>query len=475
MRCAWLAIPSGPRRARRMLRLVAILAVAAASGASWLMACSDPRPARLGEPESPPYLFHESGWMDPADVEHFHGRALRAGGYPFESCAKCHGADFSGGIAQVSCNDCHTRGVKDCSTCHGSELSSAPPKDLDSRTETTRLGVGAHRAHVTDGPLHAAYGCDKCHLTPSLPEDDGHYLRGGAPDPAPAEVALRSGGAGQGAWEREQATCSNGYCHAPAADARATNQTPHWTSVGSGEATCGSCHGLPPASHQPTATDCSTCHRPAFQAGTLNPAKHANGVVDLSFEGSGCIGCHGSGTSAAPPVDLAGNFDESARGVGAHRAHLEARHHLATAVACSECHVVPATLNAPGHIDSTPPAEVFPPGAGMLARARGADAGYDVGTASCTTYCHGAGGTIAGDPAASNQRPVWTGGTNQAGCGTCHGVPPRTAAHAGVTGGLTQCVQCHPDTVTAGGAILFGADGGMTSAHIDGVVQVRPP
>jgi hypothetical protein len=36
-------------------------------------------------------------------------------------------------------------------------------------------------------------------------------------------------------------------------------------------------------------------------------------------------------------------------------------------------------------------------------------------------------------------------------------------------------VQCHPDTVTAGGAILFGADGGMTSAHIDGVVQVRPP
>src|SRR5262249_55915198 len=147
-------------------------------------------------------------------------------------------------------------------------------------------------------------------------------------------------------------------CHAPSTnDTRATHAQLLWNVTGTGAAACGTCHGLPPSSHADNR--CSVCHQAAFDNGHLNPQRHVNGVVDLGNRGSGCSGCHGDSTSSAPPNDVLGRTDETLQTVGAHRAHLEARHLLRGPIECTECHSVPSELHSPGHIDHLPPAVVF--------------------------------------------------------------------------------------------------------------------
>jgi hypothetical protein len=140
----------------------------------------------------------------------------------------------------------------DCSGCHGSASSSAPPFDLEGNTFTTALGVGAHQAHLqAPSGLRAPIACETCHLVPATLTAVGHL------DAAPAEVNAVLG------WDRSSETCTT-WCHGQA--------RPKWTSHG--EVVCGSCHGVPPTdtNHNPqmTIATCSNCH-----AGT-----HINGVVD---------------------------------------------------------------------------------------------------------------------------------------------------------------------------------------------------
>jgi predicted CxxxxCH...CXXCH cytochrome family protein len=166
-----------------------------------------------------------------------------------------------------------------------------------------------------------------------------------------------------------------------------------------------------------------------------------------------------------------GRSDPSLQTVGAHRDHLEALHKLSAPVACNECHLVPAQFDSPGHVDHQPPAVVFPPDAGDLARRDGAVPSYDHATATCTSYCHGSGALLSQDTAPGiNRTPVFNGGPGQAACGSCHGIPPQIPGqsfHTGKT--LTDCHTCHPSTVTPAGNIIVGADAGST--HIDGQVQ----
>src|SRR4051812_49394754 len=73
----------------------------------------------------------------------------------------------------------------------------------------------------------------------------------------------------------------------------------------------------------------------------------------------GCaIACHGADTSNAPPKSISGVTATTARPVGAHQAHLVASPAWHRAVECGDCHVVPATVDAPGHIDGDGVAEV---------------------------------------------------------------------------------------------------------------------
>jgi predicted CxxxxCH...CXXCH cytochrome family protein len=228
------------------------------------------------------------------------------------------------------------------------------------------------------------------------------------------------------------------YCHGDALHAAGgTASEPRWDDAAPPGA-CDRCHGAPPPNH--AQSNCQACH-PA-------DAPHIDGVVQVG-RGAGCSGCHGDATSPAPPNDLSGNQVTTAIGVGAHRAHLDVPSRLRGPIACGTCHLVPVQVGDPGHIDTSAPAEV------------NASLGWDRTAQTCeTALCH-----IAA-------RPVWT-QTGGAACGTCHGIPPATPTHRGITS-LTMCVSCHAQTVDATGTIVLtpGPGSTVTSKHMNGVVDV---
>ena len=424
---------------------------------------------------------HPRGWASPADAQDFHGAVLRSEGYVLDGCRDCHGEDLHGGEAKVSCDSCHQGGVLACSVCHGDATSPAPPKSLSGARSTQALGVGAHRTHLSGTATSHPVSCQTCHAVPAEAEADGHYRKSGQPDVDRAELLQLPSAPGRTAsWDRTAATCANTRCHAPRpGDSQATRQAPRWTRVGEGEAACGTCHGLPPEGHADNR--CQGCHYRAYSHGTLDASLHVNGVVEVGDGTGSCSGCHGDATSAAPPRDLLGRTSEAVVTVGAHRAHLEARHQLRGPIACSECHQVPAEVTSPGHLDTTAPAEVFPllPGVGTLARADGAQPTYDAATGTCSNvYCHGAGTKLGRDTDPDRiLTPSWTGGPSQAGCGACHGAPPRDGMHTPWIN-ITYCVQCHSTTVLPTGAIKVTVDpvtGELSSTHMDGVVQIGAP
>lgn len=430
--------------------------------------------------------YHPRGWTTPTDLgaqadggANFHGQLLRQKFYRLESCQECHGVDLRGGRSGSDCNGCHAgeQGPLSCNTCHGDPDSAAPPRDLDGASATTALGVGAHRAHVVASSTHRAFGCADCHLDVKRPEDEGHYRARGVfqVDRAtgrflPAEVRLASAPGGTAKWDRAAATCTNSTCHAPnPADTAATKKDPVWTQVGGGQLGCGSCHGAPPSNHPPAATECGVCHGASYGPTSVNAATHLDGQVDLKGNGEGCDACH-AGPAAPQFVDLLGRTaDAGVRTVGAHDAHLKASK-LRGPLTCNECHLVPSTLFAPGHVDTASPAEVFPGGFTGIASGRVPMAVYDASNATCATYCHRNGDGPADMTAGLNQAPSWTGGPSQAVCGTCHGLPPLdgTPAHQAAT--MTTCDTCHAGSVRADGGIVFTAlpDGGVSSRHLDG-------
>ena len=416
--------------------------------------------------------FHPIGWATSTDDEQFHGGAVRDSGYDFTECKQCHGEDLRGGKSGVDCGSCHTEtnGPLACNTCHGDKDSAAPPQSLSKVRLTTNIGVGAHRAHVKDGPLHKAYACDRCHQDVKNAEDEGHYRRAGKFLTGPAEVLMLSGPGGAAKWNRSTATCTNVYCHSPLKDDTSpSRKDPVWTSVGKGEAACGTCHGAPPSSHADSR--CEVCHAPGYADGGTDLAIHLNGKVEL--RGEKCDSCH-SGPQSPAFIDLHGRgADAGVQTVGAHDAHLHANR-LRGPLDCADCHKVPTKVDSAGHIDHAPPATVFPANDGRLAWAFNATPTYNPANGSCgSVYCHGGGVFPFVDTAATLLRnPVWTGTPDQAACGTCHGLPPQDGS-LGHNAALNRpCALCHSGTVYPDGGIIFTplADGGISSKHMDGKI-----
>jgi predicted CxxxxCH...CXXCH cytochrome family protein len=156
---------------------------------------------------------------------------------------------------------------------------------------------------------------------------------------------------------------------------------------------------------------------------------------------------------------------------GAHVAHTQATHELAAPIACTECHVVPTTVDAAGHLSANGDAAVFPTGGvGSVASAGGAAPVFDRTSTTCAeVHCHGGGDALAADQALGLRRtPGWTDDADAIGCGSCHGVPPIDGLHD-VHWTLTTCASCHPKTIDPTGAIR----GGAASTHINGIVDVQ--
>ena len=203
---------------------------------------------------------------------------------------------------------------------------------------------------------------------------------------------------------------------------------------------CNDCHQSPPAAHFPG--PCTNCHREPNADGTaLTGPLHLNGRVDLG-DGSGqCGACHGRGDDPWPST-------------GAHPSHENPT--LSVSIGCSNCHVVPASIMDPPHLDGV----VHVTFSG-LALVRNALPVWD-GTKCSSAACHGA---QLPDPAAP---PVWndTSGAAAA-CGACHGIPPSEHTSS------TSCNRsgCHGDeiTLTAQGLPLISATG--KAVHINGVID----
>jgi len=400
-------------------------------------------------------------WTEPRDSAEAcgscHGLPPPAPHPQDEQCSACHG-EIIDAERQFILPERHVDGVidytaGDCQSCHGSADNAAPPLDTAGNTEVTALGVGAHQVHLSGGAHGRPLECSECHRVPQDVAEPTHI------DGAPAEVTFTGVALALNHsphWDAAPATCSGSWCHTPSpGDA-------HGSPVWNGEQAldCSSCHGLPPALPHPQVADCSVCHGAVVAAddrSIIDKDRHVDGVVQVSLDAA-CNACHG-GTNAAPPRDLLGNDATSFAGVGAHQTHV-----LGTArsrpVPCNECHLVPAALLAPGHMDSAAPAELVFSG---VALGNGAAPHYEQGSCSATS-CHGD-VFPEGRPSGGNHTvPVWTAvdGT-QAACGTCHGLPP-PPPHPNPT---FPCHQCHAN---------LGADDVTfvrPDLHVDGIVTFQ--
>ncbi len=422
------------------------VAAALAGCCAVLAACSEAReqagsPAPTCDAGVAPGV-HPAGIADPAS-DAFHGKLLRARRWaPMldasdpEACGRCHlGApSTSPGVTlpapgATACTDCHTepQGALACSTCHGAAGPEKAPRS-PCFAVTPPVLDGAHRAHVEPSAASATgLACGTCHPTP------GPGVIGGRHGDGVVEVTFAP--ALSGTYDATTGACAVA-CH----DHGGSRPHPAWSETAPMD--CNGCHTSPPAGHFPG--PCSSCHQEASATGTAlsGGPLHLNGHVDLG-DGSGqCGACHGQGADPWPRT-------------GAHPAHAHPT--IAAPFACSSCHVVPADVLTPGHLDA--PLQVT---FGGHALDRGAQPGYDAGTCS-QVACHGA--VLTDVPAVA---PVWTDTSGAASaCGACHPIPPTQHTPS------TSCnrVTCHGGEIDLDQAGLPSISPSGLALHINGVID----
>jgi predicted CxxxxCH...CXXCH cytochrome family protein len=252
----------------------------------------------------PSISVHLTGIIDPTSAN-FHGNYIKNNQWDMTGCQSCHAEDYSGGELSPSCLDCHTYqgGPENCTTCHGSSTSNAPPTDINGNTSTTERGVGAHQIHLKGGEVGKNLSCTECHNVPG-----GVYTPGHVDSELPAEILMNDSRANiktndpstseydpgldlfvpSPAYNSNDLTCSNTYCHGYFKNGNTDNK-PVWTDQSTSQ--CGSCHGdgsnpLPkraPEGSHPSDADCYLCHGGVVDANQniINPSKHIDGLLNL--------------------------------------------------------------------------------------------------------------------------------------------------------------------------------------------------
>lgn len=246
---------------------------------------------------------HPDGFGN-ANSENFHsGYIATQANWNIIPCRECHGTNYAGkGFEEKNCLKCHTApdGPEACNTCHGNAENAAPPVNLMKESSTLLVTIGAHQAHVTGTTLSTfatgAGSCKTCHIQPLHYDDPGHI------DNTPhAEVIFNTLATDNGrlntTWDRVNGSCNNVYCHGgfdfkkensqyqwayTGTEMTGTNPTMFWQYLGSGQALCGTCHGLPPQGHIPIAS-CTGCHASVVDENLhlINKYLHINGQIDV--------------------------------------------------------------------------------------------------------------------------------------------------------------------------------------------------
>jgi predicted CxxxxCH...CXXCH cytochrome family protein len=437
-------------------------------------------------------------------------------------CAACHGDpppdaehafDATKNPTPNDCSTCHTGynantasprtinraqhidgyveiGGKSCTFCHGTTgktnpftgaaisaaLQSAPG---GTGTDTADRAVGAHDAHLFGTTLRAApIACTECHVEETSTDHPlgrdvstfnrmswGPLATAGGSHPAWTGPMPPSSGCPPGGC-----TCATTYCHGSTLSG-GNDTAPVWNLVVGDPANpgsqvqCGSCHGDPPPLPHDQRSDCGTCHT-GYTSTSVNLEVHIDGVVDAA---GSCTSCHGDPTRApssiapAPPANAAGGA-WAASDPGAHQKHLTGTLLRSAPIACAECHAVPTGPPAPAGSGDTHGDGIATVAFGALATTDGARPTWNttVSLGCAASYCHG--GTLVGG---TDTAPLWTetGGAASA-CGACHGTPPATPEHAGVTA-TTNCNGCHTGyNGTAAAGVTVNA-----VLHIDGKID----
>lgn len=263
---------------------------------------------------------HPDGVTTPSSAN-FHGKMIAAKNYDMSSCKVCHGATYAGGMSGKSCLTCHTKtnGPENCTLCHGSGTSAAPPQDLAGNTSSAARGVGMHQVHLNGGGTLGAISlkCVNCHVVPSAFASAGHI------DATPyASVRFDSTGsiaftktnvvgtAGNAPYASTLPTfipaptyststikCSGTYCHGNFKNGNPTYAIA-WNDTSAAAIACGTCHGdvtkatlaeraLPKTSANGgthvAVTFCSGCHADVVDANgkIIDPKKHINGKLNV--------------------------------------------------------------------------------------------------------------------------------------------------------------------------------------------------
>jgi predicted CxxxxCH...CXXCH cytochrome family protein len=212
---------------------------------------------------------------------------------------------------------------------------------------------------------------------------------------------------------------------------------------------------------------CKKCHSKNYRGGVA-PSCMSSGChqdeMGMEKTPEACNTCHGNfrsmendSASWAPPRTVSGDTMRTASGVGAHKEHLSLQ-----SIHCSECHTVPSSISATGHLDGDNNAEIFlndslanivtnePTTQNYTASLPlfSPTPAYSMSSNTCSNvYCHGY--FKNGNAAFS---PVWT--DTSASCGTCHGdVTKPSLAERALPGGthppVNSCFACHGTVVDA--------------------------
>ena len=434
-------------------------------------------------------------------------------------CTTCH--PHSEGFKASGCDQCH--GYPPINTA------TLVFKDKDSNWVTSdSTSAGAHAVHVakysqcqtchTGGMTSAATGDNKINIGFNLGGDLGGRYDGNTARPVyPTAVGAGSFTTITGG---NTLACSSLYCHSSGQGNTANNATPSyatptWTNPASGD--CGTCHlttTIASGSHSQhigsgLSMGCNDCHSNVASNGSwISSAVHVNKLIEVTNSytaggtpgngygqcnarachggdgvtaqsptwgtthgETGCTRCHGAAANgnAAPGPDNAGNTWTSGAQVGAHQTHLKAWSSFSAPIACTECHAVPATVQAAEHIkDATPGVAELT--WGTLARTNGSGA---VGTPAyasnqCSNvYCHDSARFKNAYGGGTGLIPTWAnnaylGNGKALDCGTCHGNPPG-GAHPGAP--ANACSGCHANVNAAGDGFV------NLSLHVNGIVE----
>ena len=196
-----------------------------------------------------------------------------------------------------------------------------------------------------------------------------------------------------------------------------------------------------------------------MSAGCSSEACHTSRWSVYSFDTCHCF------EESDPFANVAGETSPDILTVGAHTSHYTSARNLTSNVTCASCHIVPDSVWAEGHIDTSAYAEVNFGPLGDVA-AVGTATSWDRDTGTCSNiYCHGAWAYERADSTGkfvtgNNITMTWTKPVEGILCGTCHNLPPM--GHIDIS--AISCSTCHPATVAPGdNSTIIGLD-----RHISG-------